>query len=70
MVTLGSGRWSELGLDALLRVLRCRFGDGSIYLEEIGDWPIYQAAQTLGLITGDGYLTRAGRRLLSVHSRD
>lgn len=60
----------DFGAEALVRVLMCRFGDGSVYLEESADRAVYRAAQALGLISGDGYLTRAGRRFLSEHGPD
>ncbi|NIR29218.1 MAG: hypothetical protein GWN84_07860 [Gammaproteobacteria bacterium] len=66
----GAESWGEFGVEAVLRVLACRFGDGSVYMEEVTDKPVYRAAQALGLISGDGYLTRAGRRFLSTHGRD
>ncbi len=66
----GTEGWGRFGADAVLRVLMCRFGDGSVYIEDATDRPIYQAAQALGLISRDGYLTRAGRRFLSVHGRN
>ena len=46
--------------DAVLRVLRHRFGDGLVYLHDAGERHAYRRAIALGLVGHDGYLTPAG----------
>ena len=56
------------GESAFLDLLSHRYGDGSIYLRHSGLQELYRLAIQRGLISEDGYLTRAGRQLLAGRS--
>lgn len=45
---------------AVSRLLRCRYGDGLIYLHDTTQRPVFELAMSLGLVSADGYLTAAG----------
>ena len=47
----------------LVRVLACRYGDGTVYLPKGMPGMPFFACQELGLISADGFITRAGREL-------
>jgi hypothetical protein len=55
---------------ALVRLLDNRYGDGSVYLRDQGERPLYQTAVNLGLIDIDGCVTPLGRTLLARHDID
>lgn len=48
---------------ALFALLGHHFGDGLIYLRGAKDRMLLSEAQTLGLVSEDGYLTNAGYEL-------
>ena len=49
----------------LVRVLACRYGDGTVYLPKGMPGMLFLACQDLGLISADGFITRAGRELVA-----
>ena len=50
---------------ALIKLLAHRYGDGLVYLRGQEERELYQKAKLLGFINSDGYLTPAGRSLLT-----
>ena len=48
---------------AIATLLGHHFGDGLVYLQGARDRVLYAKAQTLGLVSEDGYLTNAGYQL-------
>ena len=52
---------------AMLKLLAHRYGDGLVYLRGQEERDLYQKAKLLGLINSEGYLTPAGRSILSEH---
>ncbi|MGI9335959.1 MAG: hypothetical protein ACR2RL_22660 [Gammaproteobacteria bacterium] len=51
----------------LVRLLAQRYGDGQVYLNQGDDPRQYERAVRLGLVSTEGYLTAAGRSLVSRH---
>lgn len=53
-----------LGNDAVAisRLLGCRFGDRSVYLQSDRDRTVLRKAIAAGLVSSDGYVTPAGYR--------
>lgn len=52
----------------LVRVLACRYGDGTVYLPKGMPGMLFLACQGLGLISADGFITRTGRELVARYS--
>ena len=55
---------------ALLKLLRNRYGDGLVYLRGSEDRELCRRAGAQGLISTEGYVTSAGRSLLSLVPSD
>jgi hypothetical protein len=51
----------------LVRVLAHRYGDGMVYLLKGTSRAPFVTCQRVGLISDDGYITRAGRELAARH---
>jgi len=68
---MSTARREEESMDTdLLQLLGHRFGDGLVYLREETERVLFDRAVNLGLVTGEGYLTPAGRALLAEHNLD
>ena len=52
---------------AIIRLLAHRYGDGLVYLRGQEERELYERAKQLGLISREGYLTPAGRSVLTGH---
>jgi hypothetical protein len=55
---------------AMLKLLRHRYGDGLVYLRGSEERDLYRKAMARGLINDEGYVTAAGRSLLSLAPGD
>jgi hypothetical protein len=49
----------------LIRVLACRYGDGTVYLPRGTPRRLLLVCQELDFINTDGFITRAGRELVA-----
>lgn len=56
---------SSLNTTELVRVLACRYGDGTVYLPKGIPRTLFLTCQQLGLISAEGFITRAGRELVA-----
>jgi hypothetical protein len=50
---------------AMMKLLAHRYGDGLVYLRGQEERDLYQKAKLLGYINNEGYLTPAGRTVLT-----
>lgn len=53
---------------AIARLLACRYGDGGVYVPRHAPGrDLLETAIARGYVSEDGFVTRAGRRLLAQH---
>ena len=51
----------------MLELIKNHYGDGSIYLPDGAPVELLEMAKEHGYVTKEGYLTRQGRKLLTLH---
>ncbi len=63
---MNAATWGEVPDELeLARILRHRFGDGTVYLPRAGARHLLRLCVQLGLVSDEGFITRKGRELLA-----